>query len=179
MLLNCGVGEDSWESLDSKEIKPVHPKGNQSWIFIGRTDAELKLQYFGHLIWTAGSWEKTLCWERLKVGGEGEDRGWHGWMASLTQWTWVLTGSESWWWTGKPSVLQSMGLQRVGHAWATELTDWILVLGSTFLAIPQLQSLFLCLFIKASLGPFEVSVHPSPPWLPFYLFLFWNTSTMG
>ena len=80
--------------------------------------------------------KRPWCWERLKAGGEGEDRGWDGWMASPTQWTWVWAGSESWWWTGKPSVLQSMGLQRVGHAWATELTNWILVLGSTFLAIP-------------------------------------------
>ena len=68
------------------------------------------------------SLEKT-CWERLKVGGEGDDRGWDGWMVSLTQWTWVWTSSRSWWWTGKPGVLQSIGWQRVGHYWATEL-NW-------------------------------------------------------
>ena len=69
-------------------------------------------------------WKRSLCWERLKVGGEGDDRGWDGWMASLTRWTWVWANSGSWQWTGRPGVLQSMGLQRVGHYWATELTDW-------------------------------------------------------
>ena len=63
------------------------------------------------------------CWERLKAGGEGDDRGWDGWMASLTQWTWVWVNSGSWWWTGRPGVLGFMGLQRVGHYWATEL-NW-------------------------------------------------------
>ena len=61
----------------------------------------------------------------LKVRGEGEDRGWDGWMALPTQWTWVWVISKSWWWTGRLGVLQSMGLQRVGHDWATELTDWL------------------------------------------------------
>ena len=85
---------------------------------------KLKLQYFGHLMWRADSLEKTQCWERLKAGGEGDDRGWDGWMASLTQWTRVWVNSKSWWWTGRPCVLQSMGLQRVGHNWATEL-NWV------------------------------------------------------
>ena len=57
--------------------------------------------------------------ERLKAGGEGDNRGWDGWMASLTRWTWVCVNSRSWWWTGRPGVLQSTGLQRVGHDWAT------------------------------------------------------------
>ena len=60
------------------------------------------------------------CWERLKAGGKGEDRGWDGWTASPTRWTWVWESSRSWEWTGKPDVLQSMGSQRVGHNWATE-----------------------------------------------------------
>ena len=64
---------------------------------------------------------KLECWEGLGAGGEGDNRGWDGWMASLTQWTWVWVNSGSWWWTGRPGVLQSMGLQRVGHDWATEL----------------------------------------------------------
>ena len=101
MLLNCGVREDSWKSL--KEITPVNRKGNQSWIFTGRTDAEaetpvhLKIQYFGHLT----HWKRPWCWERLKAGGEADDRGWDGWMASPTQWTWVWVNSGSWWWTGR------------------------------------------------------------------------------
>ena len=64
--------------------------------------------------------KRPWCWERLKVGGEGDDRGWDGWMASPTQWTWVWVASRSGWWTGKPGVLQSMGLQRAGHDWVTE-----------------------------------------------------------
>ena len=64
-------------------------------------------------------WKRPWCWERLKAGGEGDDRAWDGWMASLTQWTWVWASSRSWWWTGKPGTLQSMGPQRVGHDWAT------------------------------------------------------------
>ena len=67
-------------------------------------------------------WKRPRCWKRL-AGGEGDNRGWDGWVASLTQWSRVWTRSRSWWWTGKPGVLQSMGSQRVGHDWATELTD--------------------------------------------------------
>ena len=78
---------------------------------------KLKLQYFGHVMQRTDSLEKTWCWERLKAGGEGGNRGWDGWMALLTQWTWAWVNSRSWWWTGKPGVLQSMGLQRVGHNW--------------------------------------------------------------
>ena len=89
---------------------------------------KLKLQYFCHLMRRTDSFEKTLekdwrerFWQRLKAEGEGDDRGWDGWMASPTQWTWVWVNSENWWLTGKPGVLQSMGLQRVRHNWATEL----------------------------------------------------------
>ena len=66
-------------------------------------------------------WKRPWCWERLKAGGEGDERGWDGQMASPTRWTWVWTNSGSWWWTGKPGMLQSMGWQRVRHDWATEL----------------------------------------------------------
>ena len=62
--------------------------------------------------------KRPWCWERLKAGGEGDDRGWGGWMASPTQWTWVRVNSKSWWWTGRPGVLQSMGFQRV------DMTEW-------------------------------------------------------
>ena len=106
------VLEKTLESpLDCKEIKPVNLKGNQSWIFIGRTDG---------WSWNSNSlatwceelthWKRPWCWERLKAGGEGDDRGWGGWMASPTRWTWVWASSRSRWWTGKPGVLQSMGL---------------------------------------------------------------------
>ena len=85
---------------------------------------KLKLQYFGRLMWrTDFLLKRPWCWEWLKAGGEGDDRGWDGWMASPTQWTWVGVNSGSWWWTGRPDVLQSMGSQRVRHDWETELTE--------------------------------------------------------
>ena len=84
---------------------------------------KLKLQYFGHLMWRADSFEKTLMLGRLRAGGEGDGRGWDGWMASPTQWTWVWVNSRSSWWTGRPGVLWFMGLQRVGHYWVTKL-NW-------------------------------------------------------
>ena len=83
----------------------------------------LKLQYFGHLMWRADSLEKTLMLGGTGAGGEGDKRGWDGWMASPTLWTWVCVYSGSWWWTGRPGVLRFMGSQRVGHDWATELSE--------------------------------------------------------
>ena len=80
----------------------------------------LKLQYFGHLTWTADSLEKTLMMGKTEGRRKGDDEGWDGWMASPTWWTWVWVSSGSWWWTGKSGVLQSMGSQRVGHNWVTE-----------------------------------------------------------
>ena len=68
-------------------------------------------------------WKRPWCWERLKEGRKGDDRGWDGWMTSPTQWTWVWVDSRSWWWTGRPGVLRFMGSQKVGHDWANEL-NW-------------------------------------------------------
>ena len=81
----------------------------------------LKLQYFGHLMRRVDSWERPWCWEGLGAGGEGDNRGWDGWMPSLTRWTWIWVKYSSWWWTGRPSVLQFTGSQRVGYDWVTEL----------------------------------------------------------
>ena len=81
---------------------------------------KLKRQYFGHLMQEPTHWKRPWCWERLKAGGEGDDRGLDSSMASLTQWTWVWVNSRSWRWTGRPGVLQSMGSQRDRHNWATE-----------------------------------------------------------
>ena len=100
-------------SLDCKEIQPVHPKGNQSWIYIGRTDAEAEIW----ILW-APNWKRPWCWERLRAGGEGGDREWDGWMASLTQWAWVWASSARWWRTGKPGMLQSMGCKE------SDMTEW-------------------------------------------------------
>ena len=91
-----------------------HPKGHQSWIFIGRTDVEAETPIIWPLMWRADSFEKILMLGKT----EGDDRGLNVWMASLTQWTWVWVNSGSWWWTGRPGVLPSMGLQRVRHDWA-------------------------------------------------------------
>ena len=124
MLLNCGAGEDTWESLGLQGDQI-----SQSW---GKSTLN---SYWKDWCWSWNSntlatwckelthWKRTRCWERLKAGGEGDDRGWDGWMASLTQWTWVWVNSRSWWWAGKPGVLQSMGSQRVRHD-TTEQLSW-------------------------------------------------------
>ena len=116
------VLEKTLESpLDSKETQPVHSKGDQSWVFIGRTDveAETPILWPPHVkSWLIG---KDWCWEGLGAGGEGEDKGWDGWMASLARWLWFWVNSGSWWWTGRPGVLLFIGSQRVGHDWVTEL----------------------------------------------------------
>ena len=107
--------------LDCKEIQSVHPKRDQSWVFIGRTAAKTEAP----ILWPPDV-KNWLIWKdpdtgRLKAGREGDDRGCDGWMASLTQWTWVWASSRSWWWTGKPGLLQSIGLQSVD---ATERLKW-------------------------------------------------------
>ena len=121
MPLNCGVGEDSWESLglqgdqtsqsSRRSVLNMHWK-DWCWSWNSNTFAT----WYEELT----NWKRAWCWERLKMG-EGDDRGWDGWMASLMQWTWVWEDSVSWWWTRKPGMLRFMGLQRVGHDWATEL----------------------------------------------------------
>ena len=107
-----------WTARRSSQstLKEISPEYSLEGLML-----KLKLQYFGHLMLT--HWERSWCWERLKVGGAGDDRGWDSWMASLTQWTWVWVNSRSWWWTQKPGMLQSMGSQRVKRDWATEL-NW-------------------------------------------------------
>ena len=114
------VLEKTLESpLDCKEIQTVHSK-DQSWVFFGRNDAKAETP----VLWPphAKSWliGKDWRWDGLGAGGEG-DRGLDGWMASLTPWTWFWVNSGSWWWTGRPGMLQFMGSQRVGHDWATKL----------------------------------------------------------
>ena len=120
MPSNCGVGKGSWvpwtarrlnQSILKKSTLNIHWK-DWCWSWSSNTLAT----WFEELT----HWKRHWCWERLKAGGEGDDRGWDGWMASLTQWTWVWANSERWWRTGKPGVLQSMGSQGV----KTWLSDW-------------------------------------------------------
>ena len=119
MLLNCGVREDSCESLgqqgdptSQKEISPVY--------LLEGVMLKLKLQYFGHLMWRADSLENSLMLEKIEGKREGDDRGQDGWRASPARWTWVWASSGRCWRTGNPGVLQSMGSQRVGYDWVTE-----------------------------------------------------------
>ena len=123
MLLNCGVGEDlrvPWTArrFNQSILKEISLEcSSEKWCWSWNSN-------------TLATWCKELthlkrpwCWESLRAGGEGDDRGWYGWMTSLTQWTWVWVNSGSWWWTGRPGVLWSMELQRVRQDWATEL-NW-------------------------------------------------------
>ena len=112
--------ESPLEPLGLLEIKPVNPKGNQPWIFIGSTDAEAEAPELWPPDAKSPLWKRLQCWERLKVKGEGGGSGWDGWMTSLTQWTWVWANSRRWCGTGKPAVLQFTGSQRVGYNWVTE-----------------------------------------------------------
>ena len=124
MLLNCGVGEDSWES-HGLQGDPTSPSKRRSVLGVHWKD-----WCWSRNSSTLATWCKELthlkrpwCWEGLRARGEGDDRGWDGWMASLTQWTWVWVNPRSWWWTGRPGIVQFMVLQRVGHDWVTEL-NW-------------------------------------------------------
>ena len=116
------VLEKTLESpLDCKEIQPIHPKGGQSWEFIGRTDTEAETLILWPLhvkSWLIGKDpDAGRDWRQE----EKDDRGWDGWMASPTRWTRVWVNSGSWWWTERPGMLWFVGSQRVGHDWATEL----------------------------------------------------------
>ena len=124
MLLNCGVGEDSWESL-GLQGDPTNPFWRRSALgFLWR---EWCWSWNSSTVATSCEelthWKRLWCWEGLGAGGEGDDGGWDGWMASLTWWTWVWVNSGSWWWTGRHGVLRFTGPERVGHDWVTEL-NW-------------------------------------------------------
>ena len=125
MLLNCGVGEDSWESLGLQGDQ-TSPSSRRSVLNIHWKDwcwnSSTLATWCEELI----HWKRPWCWERLKAGGEGDDRGWDGWMASLALWTptrWVWTSSGSWWWMGSLVCCSPWSCKRVRHGWATEL-NW-------------------------------------------------------
>ena len=124
-----------WTARRSNQsiLKEISPEYSLEGLML-----KLNLQYFGHLMWTdlfyfilfyfileLTYFKRPWCWERLKVGGEGDDRGWDGWITLPTQWTWLVRVWVNFrsWWTGRPGVLQFMRLQSVGHSWATEL-NW-------------------------------------------------------
>ena len=121
-FLNYGVAGDSWEPLELQG-DPTSPSWRRSVLGVHWKDwcwswnSNTLATWWEELIHLKRPW----CWERLKAGGEGDNR--DGWIASLTQWTWVWASSGSWWWIGKPGVLQSMGSQRVGHDWVTNWTE--------------------------------------------------------
>ena len=110
-----------WTARRSNQsiLKEISPECSVEGLIL-----KLKLQYLATWWEELTYWKRPWCWERLRAGREGDNRGWDDWMTSLTQWTWVWVDSGSWWWTGRPGVLQSMGSQRVGHDWTTEL-NWI------------------------------------------------------
>ena len=113
--------------LDCKEIQPVHSEGDQSWVFIGRTDAEAETP----ILWPPDAkswliWKWPWCWVGLGAGGEGDNRRWDGWMALPTRWTWVWVNSGSWWWTGRPGVLRFTGSQ--SQTWLSDWTEVIMCL---------------------------------------------------
>ena len=111
-----------WTARRSNQsiLKEMSPEYSLERLMLKR-----KLQYFVYLMQRTDHLKRPWCWKRLKAGREGDDRGWDGWMASPTQWTWIWTSSGSWWWTGRPGMMQSMRSQRVGNDWATEL-NWYL-----------------------------------------------------
>ena len=124
MLLNCGVGEDSWESLRLQR-DPTSPFWRRSTL--GFFWKEWCWSWNSSTLATSCeelTYRKRLwCWEGLGAGGEGDNRGCDGWMASSTWWMWVWVNFGRWWWTGRPGLLRFMGSQRVGHDWATEV-NW-------------------------------------------------------
>ena len=116
LFIQNSVPSTKVSALAYGKSQPAHSEGDQPWVLFGRNDAKAETP----ILWPP-HWKRLWCWEGLGAGGEGDDRGWDGWMASPTRWTWVWVNSRSWWWTGRPGMLWFMGSQKVGHNWATEL----------------------------------------------------------
>ena len=150
MLLKCGVGEDSWESL-GLQGDPTSPSQRRSvlgvhwkdwcWSWNSNTLATW-CEELTHWKWGMSWLIPTWCWERLRAGGEGDDRGWDGWMASSIQWTWVWVDSGSWWWTGRPGLLQFMGSQRVGLNWTSQHSEMCISMHACILSCFNSVQLF-------------------------------------
>ena len=139
MLLNCGDGDDSWESLGLGDQNS--PSRGKSVLNIHWKDWCCSWNFNALATWWEEElthWKTPWLWVKFKAGGEGDNRGWDGWMVSPSRWTWVWASSGSWWWTGKPGTVQSMELQRVGHDWVTEL-NWNLTKPLCFLRMLNRQ----------------------------------------
>ena len=124
------VLEKTLESLlDYREIQPVHSEDQEisPGISLEGMMLKLKLQYLTTSCEELTHWKRLWRWEELGAGGEGDDKGWDGWMASPTRWTWIWVNSGSWWWTGRPGVLRFMGSQRVD---TTERLNWTELINS-------------------------------------------------
>ena len=125
MVLNCGVGQDSWESF-GLQGGPTSPSWRKSTLNIHWKDWcwSWNSNMLAPCCEELTHWKRLWCWEGLEAGGEGDNRGWEGWMASPTRWTWVWVNSGSWWWTGRLGVWQFMESRRVRHDRVTEL-NWM------------------------------------------------------
>ena len=151
MLFNCGIGEDSWESL-GLQGDPTSPSLRRSVLGVHWKDWCWS--------WNSSSlatswedlthWKRLLCWEGLGAGGEGDNRGWDGWMASPTGWTWVWVNVGSWWWTGRHGVLHFMGSQRIRRHWVTEL-NW-----TEYSVMFMYHNLYIHLSVNGQVGYFHV-----------------------
>jgi len=168
MLLNCGVGEDSWESL-GLQGDPTSPFWRRSVLGVHWKDWCWSWNFNTLATWCEEltQWKRPRCWERLRVGGEGDDRGWDGWMASPTQCTWVWVDSTSWWWTERPGELRFMGSQRVRHDWTTE-PNWTLRYVPSICNILRVFIMKECIVSDAFLASTEVII-----WFLFLVLLIW------
>ena len=161
ILLNCGVGQDSWESL-GLQGDPTSPFWRRS--ALGFLWKEWCWSWNSSTLSTSFEelthWKRLWFWEGLGARGEGDDRGWDGWMASLTWWTWVWVNSGSWWWTGRPGVLRFMGLQRVRHDWATDLIWCFCVISCQFYTLEKQWYGPFCKYFKL----FQINIISVPLW---------------
>ena len=138
-----------WTARRSNQsiLKEISPEYSLEGLML-----KLKLHYFGHLMWRTDSFENTLMLGKIEGGGKEDNRAWDGWMASPTQQTWVWVNSRSWWWTGRPGVLQSMGFQRLRHNWATELINFFILCPEHFffdseMALDHPDAPLVCMFV--------------------------------
>ena len=165
-FLSCGVGEDSWVPWTARRSNQSILKEISPGYLLEGLMLKLKLQYFGHLMKRADSLEKTLMLGGIEGRRRKDDRGWDGWMASPTRWTWIWVNFGSWWWTGRPGVLPFMGSQRLRHNWVTEMNWTELILYLDFIPVicrgaPVNASLYCHTMSSLSCPMAAMLLHPS------------------